>query len=407
MDRRNDIKGTFKGLKLDSRIEGGISKAGFINATPVQEKAIPQALTGRDLIVTAQTGTGKTAAFLLPVIHHILNSKRNSPGALIITPTRELASQIKEHLNKINHKTNIKSVCIYGGVSQNAQIRGVNAGADIIIACPGRLLDLVNQGHIDLKSIDILVLDEADRMLDMGFLPDIKRILSMLPQKRQNLLFSATFPRKIEKLAKQTLNNPLRIEIGITAPVNTVSHSLFPVPQHLKARLLFRVLNETETSSVLIFTRTKHKAKKIAIKLRIKGYNATSLHGNLSQRQRDEAIRGFTKGKYSIMVATDIAARGLDIEKISHVINFDMPGSTDDYIHRIGRTGRAKRSGEAFTFITRSDEKLVSKLERITGEKIERKILEDFDYAHSPDDIISNKNHLSKRRAKTWNRRNN
>ncbi len=372
---------SFKSFDLDTGLLAGTDRAGYEVATPVQEKVIPRAMSGRDLIVTAQTGTGKTAAFVLPILHKLLNKECRSIRALIVTPTRELAAQVHRDINELKFRTNLRSTTVYGGVSPNMQVKALRRGVDILVACPGRLLDLMNRGHVTLKGLDIMVLDEADRMLDMGFMPDIKRIVSKVPAHRQTMLFSATFPREIEMLAKKILNNPVRISIGVSCPANTVSHSLFPVAQHLKSKLLLRILDNTDTNSVLVFTRTKRRAVRLADQIERRKYKVTSLHGDRSQAQRDAAIKGFRNGRYNIMVATDIAARGLDIEHISHVINFDIPDTTDDYIHRIGRTGRARKSGAAFTFTTSGDGKIVRKLESIIGEKIQRKTVKDFDYS--------------------------
>ncbi|MDA3793286.1 MAG: DEAD/DEAH box helicase [Elusimicrobia bacterium] len=392
----------FSQFKLDSRLMQGISTAGFEEPTPVQKKVIPMAITGSDLIVTAQTGTGKTAAFVLPILHKLLDRKPGTVSALIVTPTRELAAQIHRDIQELKGGTNVKSITIYGGVSAKPQIRALRSGLDIVIACPGRLLDLMNRGHVKLGKLDTLVLDEADRMLDMGFLPDIKRIIAKTPSHRKTMLFSATFPRQIETLAKKSLTKPQRVSIGMSKPAHTVDHALFPVPQHLKAKLLYRLLKDTNTESVLVFTRTKHRAKSLSAQIAKRGYSATSLHGNRSQRQRDTAIKGFRDGRFHIMVATDIAARGLDIDNISHVINYDIPGTPDDYIHRIGRTGRAKRSGDAFTFITKKDRKMVRKLENIIDSDIKRTTLDDFNYG-TKNPYKNRRSGKGKSRKNKWN----
>jgi ATP-dependent RNA helicase RhlE len=370
----------FNQFNLDSRLNDGIKRAGFQKPTPIQESAIPIAMAGHDLIGTAQTGTGKTAAFVLPILHKLANGPRKRTRALIITPTRELAEQIHQTIGSLRGKTNLHSIAVYGGVGPGPQIDALRRGVEIIVACPGRLLDHIQNKHAQLGQVEMLVLDEADRMLDMGFLPDIKRILQHVPPRRQTMLFSATFPKEIEKLAKQTLRNPKRVAIGIARPAHTVAHMLYPVPQHLKRGLLLKLLKQTDTDSVLIFTRTKHRAQKLAKQIGREGYRVTSLHGNRSQGQRQQALKGFKGGQFQIMVATDIAARGLDIESISHVINFDMPDTADAYIHRIGRTGRAKRNGEAFTLTTSDDRDLVRKIEKIMGQKLPSKTLPDFDY---------------------------
>ncbi len=370
----------FNQFNLDSRLNAGISHAGYHKPTPIQISAIPLALAGHDLIGTAQTGTGKTAAFVLPILHKLLKGQGKRTRALIITPTRELAEQIHQAIGSLRGKTHIRSIAIYGGVGPSPQIEALRRGVEIIVACPGRLLDHIQNNHAKLGGVEVLVLDEADRMLDMGFLPDIKRILKHVPGKRQTMLFSATFPREIERLAAQTLRNPKRVAIGLARPAHTVAHTLYPVPQHLKKGLLIKLLKQTDTNSVLVFTRTKHRAKRLAKQLERTGYKVTSLHGNRTQGQRQSALKGFKQGRYQIMVATDIAARGLDIDRISHVINFDMPGTADAYIHRIGRTGRAKRTGEAFTLVTPDDNDMVRKIEKVMKQKLERQRLPDFDY---------------------------
>ena len=371
---------SFNQFNLDSRLNTAIKRAGFYKPTPIQTSAIPIALAGHDLIGTAQTGTGKTAAFVLPILHKLLNNPGKRTRALIITPTRELAEQIHQTIGVFSSETNIRSVAIYGGVGAAPQIEALHRGVEIIVACPGRLLDHIQNKHAKLGTIELLVLDEAARMLDMGFLPDIKRILRHVPKKRQTMLYSATFPKEIEHLASQTLYKPKRVAIGLVRPAYTVDHTLFPVAQHLKSRLLIKLLDQTETKSILIFTRTKHRAQNLAKKIKRTKYKVTSLHGDRTQGQRRAALSGFKQGRYQIMVATDIAARGLDIDGISHVINYDMPGTADAYIHRIGRTGRAQRTGEAFTFVTPDDQALVQKIEKIMKQKLPKKTLPDFDY---------------------------
>lgn len=380
----------FEQFNLDSRLHAGINRAGYQTPTQIQVSAIPMALAGQDLIGTAQTGTGKTAAFVLPILDKLLKSPGKRTRALIITPTRELAEQIHQAIGVLSTGTKLRSIAIYGGVGANPQISALRRGIDIVVACPGRLLDHLQNNHAKLNQIEVLVLDEADRMFDMGFLPDIKRILKYIPASRQTMLFSATFPREIERLAAQTLRNPKRVAIGIVAPAHTVSHMLYPVPHHLKKGLLIKLLKQSDTNSVLIFTRTKHRAKRLATQIERAGYSVTSLHGNRTQGQRQSALKGFKNGRYQIMVATDIAARGLDIEGISHVINFDMPDTADAYIHRIGRTGRAKRNGDAFTMITPDDKDMVRKIEKIMKQKLPRKILPDFDYDVAMPDYPNN-----------------
>jgi ATP-dependent RNA helicase RhlE len=359
----------------------GITKAGYETATPIQEAAIPAALRGRDIIGTAQTGTGKTAAFVLPILHRLLfEGPRNVTRALIVTPTRELAEQIHDVVKALSAGTKLRSATIYGGVGPAPQVKALRDGAEILIVCPGRFLDLVNQGHARLGKIETLVLDEADRMFDMGFLPDVKRIIKALPVQRQTMLFSATFPGEVEFLATSTLKNPQKIAMGISRPAHTVTHALYPVPSHLKSQLLLALLKKTDTDSVLIFARTKYRAQKVAQQIERAGHRVTSLHGDRSQGQRQSALKGFKNGTHQIMVATDIAARGLDVESISHVINYDMPDTADAYIHRIGRTGRAQRTGDAFTLVTGEDNDMIRILERIMGSPLKRETLEGFDY---------------------------
>jgi ATP-dependent RNA helicase RhlE len=359
----------------------GIEKAGYDTATPIQEAAIPAALRGRDIIGTAMTGTGKTAAFVLPILNKLLTTgQRGVARALIVTPTRELAEQIHDVIRVLAAGTKIRSVTIYGGVGANPQITALRNGAEILVACPGRLLDLVNQGHAKLAHIEFLVLDEADRMFDMGFLPDVRRIVKAVPVQRQTMMFSATFPSEVELLAASALKQPQKIAMGISRPAYTVTHALYPVPPHLKSPLLLELLKRTDTDSVLIFARTKYRAQKVSQQILRAGYKVTSLHGDRSQGQRQSALKGFKDGTHNIMVATDIAARGLDVESISHVINYDMPDTADAYIHRIGRTGRAQRTGDAFTLVTPEDNDMIRILERIMGSPLKREVLEGFDY---------------------------
>ncbi len=371
----------FEQFNLDSRLMVGIKKAGYETATPIQEAAIPAALRGRDIIGTAQTGTGKTAAFVLPILHRLLlEGPRNVTRVLIVTPTRELAEQIHDVVKELAAGTKLRSATIYGGVGPAPQVKALRDGAEILIVCPGRFLDLVNQGHARLGKIETLVLDEADRMFDMGFLPDVKRIIKTLPTQRQTMLFSATFPSEVEFLASSTLKNPQKIAMGISRPAHTVTHALYPVPPHLKSQLLLALLKKTDTNSVLIFARTKYRAQKVSQQIERAGHKVTSLHGDRSQGQRQSALKGFKDGTHQIMVATDIAARGLDVESISHVINYDMPDTADAYIHRIGRTGRAQRTGDAFTLVTPEDNDMIKILERIMGSPLKRETLEGFDY---------------------------
>ncbi|HEY6074461.1 MAG TPA: DEAD/DEAH box helicase [Anaerolineales bacterium] len=370
----------FEQFQLDNRLQAGIKRAGYEIPTPIQEAALPAALRGRDIIGTAQTGTGKTAAFVLPILNKLLDGPHGPPRALIVTPTRELAEQIHEVIRTLATGTKLRSATVYGGVSAAPQIKALKEGVDILVACPGRLLDLIAQGHAKMNAVQVLVLDEGDRMFDMGFLPDVKRILKAVPSQRQTMLFSATFPMEVEQLAGQALTAPQRISVGLSRPARTVTHAIYPVPQHLKSALLLEILKRTETESVLIFTRTRHRAQKVERQVKQEGYHVTSLHSDRTQGQRQAALSGFKSGRYQIMVATDIAARGLDVENISHVINYDMPDTADAYIHRIGRTGRAEKTGDAFTLVTPEDEDLIRTLERIMGNPLPRETLEGFDY---------------------------
>jgi ATP-dependent RNA helicase RhlE len=371
---------TFAELNLSPRLMAGIEAQGFVAPTPIQEQAIPPIMADRDVIGLAQTGTGKTAAFALPILQRLERGPRKRVRALVVAPTRELAEQIHQVFTDLGRRAGLHSTTIYGGVGMGGQLAALRRGPEIVVACPGRLLDHLNQGTINLSSVEVLVLDEADRMFDMGFLPDVRRIVRAVPQQRQTLLFSATMPEDIRRLAREVLVDPLTIQIGHTAPAETVSHAIYPVAHHLKTDLLMELLLQTGTGSVLVFTRTKHRAKRLAQQLSSAGFRATALQGNLSQNQRHAALDGFRRGKFQIMVATDIAARGIDVLSISHVINYDMPDTTDAYTHRIGRTGRAEQTGMAYTFVTPDDSTAVRDIERVLGEKLERRQVEGFDY---------------------------
>ncbi|MGB4868561.1 MAG: DEAD/DEAH box helicase [Candidatus Promineifilaceae bacterium] len=370
----------FEQFSLDARLNAGIKSVGYTIPTPIQQQAMPHVLQGRDVLGLAQTGTGKTAAFMLPILQHLTTGPLRHVRALIVAPTRELAEQIHQTAVDLGKHTKIRSVTVYGGVSKNRQVENLKRGAEIVVACPGRLLDLVGDRSIDLSHVEVLVLDEADRMCDMGFLPDIRRILKLLPQQRQTLFFSATMPDDIRQLANDILKQPVTVQVDVIAPAKTVSHALYPVPEGLKKTLLFSMLNQTATGRVLIFTRTKRRARFLARDLEQEGHNVEALQGNMSQNRRQRAIDGFRDGKYDILVATDIAARGIDVADISHVINFDMPDTVDAYTHRIGRTGRAQESGEAFTFATQNDDPMVRDIEKVLGTRIERRQLDGFDY---------------------------
>ncbi|SDB45448.1 Superfamily II DNA and RNA helicase [Desulfonatronum thiosulfatophilum] len=372
----------FDSFALDKRIMAGVSRAGYLVPTPIQEQAIPSLLEGRDVLGLAQTGTGKTAAFALPILQKLLNldaPKRGPLRVLVLAPTRELALQIHENFVELGGETGLRSAAVFGGVGQTPQVKNLRQ-ATIMVACPGRLLDLMNQGLADLSQVDTLVLDEADRMLDMGFAPDIRRIVSRLPRQRQTMLFSATMPEEIRKLTREYLQNPVEVKAETIGQEPAISQAFYPVPAHLKAQLLEELLRTTEHETMLIFTRTKHRAKSLAKKLENKGWAATFLQGNMSQNRRQEAMAGLRSGKYKIMVATDIASRGIDCLRISHVINFDIPDTTESYTHRIGRTGRAQQTGEALSLICRDDDEQVRAIERRFGGRIERRTLEGFDY---------------------------
>jgi len=370
----------FEQFSLDPRIVAGIQTAGYTVPTPIQQQAIPVVLQGRDILGLAQTGTGKTAAFMLPILQRLSANPARQTRALIIVPTRELAEQIHQTAVSLGKNTRLRSATVYGGVGKAPQLDSLRRGVDIVVACPGRLLDLLNENHIDLSHIEVLVLDEADRMCDMGFLPDIRRILKRLPARRQTLFFAATMPGEIRTLADSILREPVTVQIGIIAPTNTVSHALYPVPQTLKTSLVTTLLRQLSTDRVLIFTRTKHRARNLARKLALEGFRTSALQGNMSQNQRQGSLDGFRNGKYDILVATDIAARGIDVSDISHVINFDMPDTVDAYIHRIGRTGRAQATGKAFTFCTPEDEGMIRDIEKVLGARIARERLDGFDY---------------------------
>jgi ATP-dependent RNA helicase RhlE len=370
----------FETFNLHPSIMAGVRALGYTIPTPIQARAIPPILQGRDIIGLAQTGTGKTAAFVLPILERLRSGSRGRVRALIISPTRELAEQTCEVINRLGSGTSLQSTAIYGGVSMEQQNRALRGGVDIIVACPGRLLDHLWKGTIDLPGMEILVIDEADRMFDMGFLPDIRNVLRCILHKHQTLLFSATMPADIGRLVREILHDPVTVQIDRQLPAKTVSHFLYPVPLHLKTNLLKEILNTTKTDSVLVFTRTKNRAERVAQQLVRAGHRATSLQGNLSQSEREAALAGFRNGSIKVLVATDIAARGIDVLSISHVINYDMPESTDDYIHRIGRTGRVNKNGDALTLVTSADSDKIYSLERLLGAKLERLTLQDFDY---------------------------
>jgi ATP-dependent RNA helicase RhlE len=374
---------SFQEFRLDPAILSGIKAVSYTTPTPIQRQAIPAVLEGRDLLGLAQTGTGKTAAFMLPILHRLNCQPRSRQiRSLIVAPTRELAEQIHQATKLLGQNTRIRSIAIYGGVSKKRQLEALGRGPEIVIACPGRLLDHVGEGAINLSGVEVLVLDEADTMCDMGFLPDIRRILSHLPTKHQTLMFSATMPQDIRKLAVNILSNHITVQVDPSAPARTVSHALYPVTDDLKKNLLLALLEQTPTGRALVFTRTKHRTSRLALDLAKHKYRVSSLQGNLSQNRRQQAMDGFRDGKIDILVATDIAAHGIDVPEVSHVINFDMPDTADAYTHRIGRTGRALQTGEAFTLAVPSDEPMVREVEKVLNARVERRRLPGFDYGN-------------------------
>jgi len=366
----------FTAFNLSPSVQRGIAAAGFVEPRPIQSQTIPAAREGRDILGLAQTGTGKTAAFALPILEHILATRKPGPRILIVAPTRELASQINEDIRTLARFTSVKTTTIFGGVSARPQWQALRARPDMIVACPGRLLDLFEQGAVQLRGIEMLVLDEADHMFDMGFLPDIRRILAALPTKRQNLLFSATMPPEIRTLANQILQTPHVVELTPSKPASTIQHALYPIEHSQKIGLLDYLLSDDEFVAAIVFTRTKHRAKRLAQQLSRGGRRAIALQGNMSQNQRNRAMDGFRNHQFDILVATDIAARGLDVEQVSHVINFDMPDTPDAYTHRIGRTGRSEREGKAYTFVSAEDHAMVHAVERRIGTVIPRLTVE-------------------------------
>jgi ATP-dependent RNA helicase RhlE len=364
----------------------GVHDMGYTRPTPVQEKAIPPILEGRDVAGSAQTGTGKTAAYLLPIVHRLLPLSRGTTRCLILTPTRELAIQVDEQLSALAYHTLVRGGAVYGGVHMWPQEQALRAGVDIVTATPGRLLDHLRYDYFSLKGIQILVLDEADRMLDMGFLPDLRRILSHLPVRRQNLLFSATLEDEVLKLARETLHDPVRVEIGRVAPASGITHAVYPVNQALKTSLLLALLSRTTVPSALVFARTRERADRLARALRGARLRVELIHSGREQHARLDALNAFRSGRVQLLVATDVASRGLDIDGVSHVINYDVPRSADDYIHRSGRTARVEARGEAFTFVAPEEERDLKEIERAMGRPIPRVRLPEFNYdaAHAP-----------------------
>lgn len=377
---------SFDTLGLHGNILKGIHDLGFIRPTPVQAQAIPAILEGKDVIACAQTGTGKTAAFVLPTLHKLMNEHATGKGlrALIVAPTRELAMQSMQHLQDLSRYVPLRGQAIYGGVPMPPQIRALREGVDIISATPGRLLDHVYEGRIDFAHCRTLVLDEADRMLDMGFLPDVKKIISLLPAKRQNLIFSATMPPEIMELVRSISHQPVVVQIGVKSTTPTgIRHAVYPVSHDQKTELLMRLLRQDGMTSVIVFTRTKSRAERLAQTLFRSGVKVAVLHGDRSQSQRERALSQFKQGHSQVMVATDIAARGIDVKDISHVINFDVPQTPEDYIHRIGRTARAEATGDAFSLVSSDEEEMIRDIEKAIQKPLPRVTLPDFQYRKS------------------------
>ena len=376
----------FRDLKLHPSLLAGIKDLGFAKPTPIQADAIPPALEGRDVLACAMTGSGKTVAFLLPILNQLIAKPRRTTRALVLTPTRELAAQILQELNDVAVHTPITAASVYGGVGMGPQEHAFRAGVDVIVATPGRLLDHLKQPYAKLDKIEFLVLDEADRMLDMGFLPDIRRVLKHLPTRRQTLFFSATMPDQIVQLTREMLHNPATINLQRkAAPAHGITQAVYPVPQELKSALLHTLLERNLMEEALVFTRTKHRANRLWEYLTKRGVNAARIHGNRSQKQREDALDGFKTGRYRVLVATDIAARGIDVEALGHVVNFDVPLQSEDYIHRVGRTARAELTGEAFTFVSPQEEGDLKSIERAVGKALPRVTLPDFNYAAKPE----------------------
>ncbi len=376
---------TFDDLPLNARLRRGIQEMGYEIPTAIQRDTIPAAVVGRDVIGTAQTGTGKTAAFLLPILERLLEGPRHVLRALILTPTRELALQAQQFLTVLGGHTDLRSAAVYGGVGMAEQEKALKGGVEIVVATPGRLLDHMGRGYVDFRALQILVLDEADRMLDMGFLPDVRRILGALPRTRQTLLFSATMPPDIVRLANEFLTNPKTVQVGeTTAAAVGVSHLALPVPAHRKTDLLRTLLEDETMTSVLVFTRTKHRADRLARQLTQAGLDVGVIHGNRSQSQRVRALEQFRKGAHRVLVATDIAARGIDVEGVSHVVNYDLPDVPEAYIHRVGRTARASRRGDAYSLVTPEEEREFAQIERHLGIEILRARIPGFEYDRPP-----------------------
>ncbi len=402
---------TFEKLGLSEELLRSIRDTGYTSPTPIQAQAIPAILEGNDVMAAAQTGTGKTAGFTLPLLQ-LLNEKppvkNNRARALVLTPTRELAAQVQESVFTYGKHLHLRSAVVFGGVKINPQMMKLRRGVDVLVATPGRLLDLFQQRAINFNDIEVLVLDEADRMLDMGFIHDIKKIMALLPKKRQTLMFSATFSPEIRQLAKGIINNPVEIDVAPrNSTVDTISQIVYPVDKARKTDLLSHLIRKENWYQVLVFSRTKHGADKMVKRLSRDNIHAAAIHGNKSQAQRTKALDGFKKNKIQILVATDIAARGIDIDQLSHVVNFDLPNVPEDYVHRIGRTGRAGASGQAISLVSADEAKQLQDIERLIKRKIEREEIESFEPQHNVPESVSGKSSRNKQRANPNNRNGN
>jgi ATP-dependent RNA helicase RhlE len=379
---------SFSSFELDPRLEQGVQALGFEQPTPIQSVTVPAALTGQDILGSAETGTGKTAAYLLPLLQRLLSAPaqiraRTGPGlprALVLVPTRELALQVAEQAGQLSAHTGLHVVAVFGGVALGSQEKALTRGAEVVIATPGRLLDHIARRNVSFGSLQVLVLDEADRMLDIGFLPDLRRIVRMLPRERQTMLFSATLPPSILSLAAEVTRNAVRLQAETAPAPDSISQTLFPVPEHLKSQVLHQLLQAEEMDSVLVFARTKHRADRLVKQLQRAHIRAGVIHGDRSQGQRIAALEAFRRGHTRVLVATDVAARGIDVEGISHVVNYDVPMQAEDYVHRIGRTGRVQASGTAYTLVAPTDEGMVRRIEAVLKQKIQRRRLEGIDY---------------------------
>jgi ATP-dependent RNA helicase RhlE len=375
----------FTTFKLHPDLLRGVRELGFTRPTPIQEQAIPPALEGRDLLACAMTGSGKTAAFLLPILHRLMAKPRGTTRALVLTPTRELAAQIEEHLRELAVHTPLSGAAVFGGVGMGPQEHAFRSGVDVIVATPGRLLDHFKQPYAKLSALEVLVLDEADRMLDMGFLPDIRRVLRHLPTNRQTLFFSATMPGPIQALSRELLRDPASINLERkSAPAVGIRQAVYAVREELKPALFVELLRRGDIGNVIVFTRTKHRSNRLSEYLTGEGIPNARIHGNRSQAQRTEALEGFKSGRFRCLVATDIVARGIDVEQLEHVVNFDVPHVPEDYIHRVGRTARAEATGDAFTLVSPAEEQDLAAIERSIGKRLPRVVVAGFDYASKP-----------------------